>query len=49
MQVIAGDIQTLRRRSGIKDGEDAFDRLHQIRPYPASVATFIKAFSSPGA
>jgi len=47
VQAIARDIQTLRRRSGIEHCKDSFNRLHQIRAYPAAIATIIEPLQAP--
>jgi hypothetical protein len=44
VKAIPRNIQGLRRGSGIEDGKDSLNRVHQVRPYPAPVAAFIKAF-----
>ena len=47
MQAIAGDIQTLRRRGGIENRKDSFNRLQKVGAYPTSVVAFIEAFQAP--
>jgi hypothetical protein len=46
VQAIARYIQALRCRGGVKHREDSFNRVHQVRPYPAPVAAFIETFQA---
>jgi hypothetical protein len=47
MQAIAREIQSLRRRGGIENRKDSFNRLQKVGAYPASVVAFIEAFQAP--
>ena len=46
VQPIARDIQSLRRRGGIENRKNSFDRLQKVGSYPASIAAFIEAFQT---
>jgi len=46
VQPIARDIQSLRRRGGIENRKNSFDRLQKVGSYPASIAAFIEAFQA---
>jgi hypothetical protein len=46
VQPIARDIQSLRRRGGIENRKNSFDRFHKVGSYPAPIAAFIEAFQA---
>jgi hypothetical protein len=46
VQSIARDIQSLRRRGGIENRKNSFDRLQKVWSYPAPIAAFIEAFQA---
>ena len=46
VQPVAGQIHPLRGRGRIKAGQNILNPGQQIRPYLASIATFIQAFQS---
>ena len=45
--MIPRDIQSLGRSGGIKNRENSFDRLHQVRPYVATVTALVKPLQPP--
>jgi hypothetical protein len=46
VQAITRKIEGLRRCRGIENSQNFLNRIHQIRPYPAAVATFIEPFQA---
>jgi hypothetical protein len=46
VQVVTRYVQALGRRGGIEHRKDSFNRVYQIGPNPASVATFIETFQA---
>ena len=47
VKAIPWNIQSLRRGSGVENRKNSFNRVHQIRPYPAPVAALIEPFQTP--
>jgi hypothetical protein len=46
VQPVARDIQSLRRRGGIENRKNSFDRFQKVGSYTASIAAFIEAFQA---
>ena len=42
VQTVPGNVEGLRSSRVVENGDDAFDRLPEVRPYPATIPAFIQ-------